>query len=224
LEDVVRQAAPTEAAVTTAEKAADLGMTPSAYRAHRHRAAVEAIRAAAQGLYADAGIRVMAALDSEPDNRADTSADKNGSTIENPQPSKGEQPDSQPDTVTDPDPLRERYAAAIRKAAYRATGGSLDIATDAEDPVTAAVLAVRDDELQRLRAQLAEARGQVERVRKAVAERRTEVAEYEAENEPSAWSDAVSVTCARIEDALRVFPESGGIPVPDADPPRPDDR
>lgn len=49
------------------------------------------------------------------------------------------------------------------------------------------------------------------RVRKAVAERRTEVAEYEAENPPSAWSDAVTVTCARVEDALRPRPESQGI-------------
>lgn len=56
------------------------------------------------------------------------------------------------------DPLREQYAAAIRKAAYRATGGSLDIATDAEDPVTDAVLAVRDTELQQLRDELEDQR------------------------------------------------------------------
>jgi transposase-like protein len=71
--------------------------------------------------------------------------------------------------------------------------------------LTQAAMAVRDTELEQLREQ-------VERVRKVVAERRTELAEYEAEHEPSAWSDAVSVTCSRIDDALRVFPEPDGIP------------
>ncbi|WP_406730925.1 hypothetical protein [Streptomyces sp. NBC_01794] len=68
-------------------------------------------------------------------------------------------------------------------------------------------------EEQQLREEVAEARGQLERVRKAIAERRTELAEYEAEHEPSSWSDAVSVTCSRIEDALRIFPEPLGIPI-----------
>lgn len=49
------------------------------------------------------------------------------------------------------------------------------------------------------------------RVRAAVAERRAEVAEYEAEHPPSAWSDAVTVTCDRIDDALRPQAEPQGI-------------
>ncbi|MFI2349728.1 hypothetical protein ACH492_22275 [Streptomyces sp. NPDC019443] len=72
-----------------------------------------------------------------------------------------------------------------------------------------------DQEQQQMREELAEARGQIERVRKVVAERRTELAEYEAEHEPSGWSDAVSVTCSRVEDALRIFPEPAGTPCPD---------
>jgi hypothetical protein len=62
-------------------------------------------------------------------------------------------------------------------------------------------------------ADLAESRGQVGRVRKALAERRAEVADYEAELPASAWSDAVTVTCNRIDDALRVFPPPTGIHV-----------
>lgn len=48
---------------TTADKAAALGMTPTEYRAHSHQAAVEQIRAAAGGLLAETGLRVMDALD-----------------------------------------------------------------------------------------------------------------------------------------------------------------
>lgn len=61
-----------------------------------------------------------------------------------------------------------------------------------------------------------EARAALERVRKVVAERRAEVAEHEAENPPSAWSDAVTVTCDRIEDALRPKPEPQGIRAQDS--------
>lgn len=56
-----------------------------------------------------------------------------------------------------------------------------------------------------------EAEAALARVRAAVAERRTEVAEYEAEQPPSAWSDAVTVTCDRIDDALRPQAEPQGI-------------
>lgn len=62
-----------------------------------------------------------------------------------------------------------------------------------------------------------EAREQLARVRKVVAERRAEVAEREADGmlefgTPGAsWCDAVTVTCDRIDDALRVFPEPGWI-------------
>ncbi|MEE1838155.1 hypothetical protein [Streptomyces sp. SP17KL33] len=51
------------AAATTAERAAESGMTPTAYRAHSHETAAQEIRDAARRLYADAGLRVLAALD-----------------------------------------------------------------------------------------------------------------------------------------------------------------
>lgn len=54
-----------EAPATTADKAAELGMTPADYRAASHRAAVEQVRAAAQRLYAGTALRVLAALDEE---------------------------------------------------------------------------------------------------------------------------------------------------------------
>jgi hypothetical protein len=56
-----------------------------------------------------------------------------------------------------------------------------------------------------------------------VAERRIEVAEHEADGmlpfgTPGAsWCDAVTVTCARIDDALRTPAPSVGIPA-DTDP------
>lgn len=53
---------------------------------------------------------------------------------------------------------------------------------------------------------------QISRVRAAITERRTEVAEFEAENKPSGWSDAVTVTCDRVRDALRIFPPSESVP------------
>lgn len=48
---------------TTADKAAALGMDPTDYRRHSHDTAVERVREAARGLYADTGIRVMDVLD-----------------------------------------------------------------------------------------------------------------------------------------------------------------
>ncbi|MEU9865508.1 hypothetical protein AB0D99_32030 [Streptomyces sp. NPDC047971] len=51
----------------------------------------------------------------------------------------------------------------------------------------------------------------IERVRKVLAERRAEIADYEAENEPAAWSDAAANTCSRIEDALVDHPKPRGI-------------
>jgi hypothetical protein len=57
---------------------------------------------------------------------------------------------------------------------------------------------------------------QISRVRALITERRTEVAEFEAENKPSGWSDAVTVTCDKVSDALRIFPPS--TPVPEVGP------
>lgn len=61
----------------------------------------------------------------------------------------------------------------------------------------------------------ADLRAALDRVRAAIAERRTEVAEYEAEQPPSSWSDAVTVTCDRIEDALRQPAPSPGVVLTD---------
>lgn len=73
-----------------------------------------------------------------------------------------------------------------------------------------AVMAVADAEQTRIRRcalraldEIADLNNTLDRVRAVITERRTEVAEYEAENPPSAWSDAVTVTCDRVEDALR---------------------
>ncbi|SOD80079.1 hypothetical protein SAMN06272781_6857 [Streptomyces sp. 1222.2] len=74
---------------------------------------------------------------------------------------------------------------------------------------------IRDTE----RAERAEAA--LERVRKVLADRRTEVAEREADGmlpfgAPGAsWCDAVTVTCARVEDALRTPAEPQGVPALD---------
>lgn len=51
---------------TTADKAAAAGMTPEEYRAESHRAAAERVRTAAGGLYVEAGVRVLAALNGNP--------------------------------------------------------------------------------------------------------------------------------------------------------------
>ena len=60
----------------------------------------------------------------------------------------------------------------------------------------------------------------IDRAHQAMAERLAEVAEREADGvlpfgTPGAsWCDAVTVTCARIEDALRERPESQHAPAP----------
>lgn len=64
----------------------------------------------------------------------------------------------------------------------------------------------------------AQAKAVVARVQAVLDERRTEVAEREADGmlpfgTPGAsWCDAVTVTCSRIEEALRAPAEPGGIP------------
>ncbi|MDQ0792031.1 hypothetical protein [Streptomyces sp. B1I3] len=50
-------------AVTTAGKAAALGMEPTDYRRYSHDAAMEQVREAARGLYAETGQRVVDALE-----------------------------------------------------------------------------------------------------------------------------------------------------------------
>ncbi|WP_369167821.1 hypothetical protein AB5J49_08090 [Streptomyces sp. R28] len=60
----------------------------------------------------------------------------------------------------------------------------------------------------------------LDRIRQVIDERRTEVAEREADGmlpfgTPGAsWCDAVTVTCNRIDDALKIPPEPVGIPCP----------
>ena len=62
-----------------------------------------------------------------------------------------------------------------------------------------------------------DAEQQIARIRRVIAERRLEVAEREVDGmldfgTPGAsWCDAVTVTCDRIDDALRVFPQPGWI-------------
>lgn len=51
------------AAETTADKAATAGMTPAEYRAASHRAAVEEVRAAVRGMYAETAFRILDVLD-----------------------------------------------------------------------------------------------------------------------------------------------------------------
>jgi hypothetical protein len=69
-----------------------------------------------------------------------------------------------------------------------------------------------------------EAEQQIARVRKVLAERRTEVAERETDGmlefgTPGAsWCDAVTVTCDRIDYALKVFPPAGWIRCTDDQP------
>lgn len=58
--------APVVPPAPTSDKAAALGLTPTEYRAHSHRAAVEAIRAALPGLYASVALRLEAALAAVP--------------------------------------------------------------------------------------------------------------------------------------------------------------
>ena len=66
-------------------------------------------------------------------------------------------------------------------------------------------------------ASAARAEAAIDRVRVVLAERRAEVAEREADGmlpfgTPGAsWCDAVTVTCARIDDALRIFPPPAAV-------------
>jgi hypothetical protein len=104
------------------------------------------------------------------------------------------------------DPRRETYAGAIT--------GHLWAAPDQIDDATTAVMRIADTERQ-------QAEAAIDRVRAVLAERRTEVAEREADGmlpfgTPGAsWCDAVTVTCARVEDALRTPAEPQGVPVLD---------
>lgn len=110
-------------------------------------------------------------------------------------------------------PLREQYAAIIRSECGSRFGYVTELLLAVHERDTAQLRAERDMAL----TAATEARGQVARVREAIAERRTEVAERETDGmlpfgTPGAsWCDAVSVTCSRVEDALRVFPPPGLI-------------
>lgn len=79
------------------------------------------------------------------------------------------------------------------------------------------VMGVVGGDLDRSEKVARESAEQLARVRKVIAERRAEVAEREVDGmlpfgTPGAsWCDAVTVTCDRIDDALRVHPEPGWI-------------
>lgn len=89
-----------------------------------------------------------------------------------------------------------------RREAVLSGAAALDRADKAETE--------RDAALWRLQ----QAKDAIARVRQVLAERRAEVAEDEAENGPSSWSDAAIVTCVRVEEALREPAESFGLPEP----------
>ncbi|KAB1146793.1 hypothetical protein F7R91_14530 [Streptomyces luteolifulvus] len=83
-----------------------------------------------------------------------------------------------------------------------------------------AIAKQRERELKKIGEARHLAEAAVARVRKVIAERRTEVADRETDGmlpfgTPGAsWCDAVTVTCDRIDDALRIHPEPVGIPCP----------
>ncbi|WP_431781740.1 hypothetical protein [Streptomyces chumphonensis] len=92
-------------------------------------------------------------------------------------------------------------AARAYVAAMAATPWDLD--GTVLDDLAAAAITVADEETADLRKRAEQAEAALARVRAVVTERRAEVAEYEAESPPSGWSDAVTVTCDRIDYALR---------------------
>lgn len=104
------------------------------------------------------------------------------------------------------DPRREAYAGAITDHLWGAP--------DQIDDATTTVMAIADTERQ-------QAEAAIDRVRAVLAERRTEVAEREADGmlpfgtPDASWCDAVTVTCARVEDALRTPAEPQGVPALD---------
>ena len=81
-----------------------------------------------------------------------------------------------------------------------------------------AIAKQREHELKKVGEARHRAEQAIARVRAVIDERRTEVAEREEGGilpfgTPGAsWCDAITVTCARIEDALRTPAEHGGIP------------
>ena len=110
------------------------------------------------------------------------------------------------DTITSDelDALYDRLADYESRITWHTTCGSCARILDS---------AIRETERrERAEAALAEARGQIERVRKVIAERQAEVSEREAGGmlpfgtPDASWCDAVTVTCARVQDALKVFP------------------
>lgn len=82
-----------------------------------------------------------------------------------------------------------------------------------------AIAQQRERELKKVGEARHRAEQAITRVRVVIEERRTEVAERETDGilpfgTPGAsWCDAATVTCARIEDALRTEPPSIGVPV-----------
>jgi hypothetical protein len=114
---------------------------------------------------------------------------------------------------TAPAGLHAQLAAAIRDCPARYPD---DIATAVLPVVERETAQLRTERDMALRVAEVE-RGAIAQVRKVLDERRTEVAEREADGmlpfgTPGAsWCDAVTVTCARVEDALRVLPPPGFI-------------
>ncbi|WP_143662383.1 hypothetical protein [Streptomyces sp. Amel2xC10] len=93
--------------------------------------------------------------DTTPDRTLDSHADKIRSSIPNHQVNGGEEPDSKPDTVTDPQWLRRRYAEALAAEHLKRAKEQI-VASPGEHSaaMAAAVMRVRDDEMTRLLARL----------------------------------------------------------------------
>lgn len=88
--------------------------------------------------------------------------DKNGPTIANQQVNSGKRVDNAADNAPAPDGLRERYAAAMRAAVSDAPTEMDDGEETVIQDLADAVIAVRDEELQRLRDQAAAHRLQID--------------------------------------------------------------
>lgn len=127
--------------------------------------------------------------------------------------------------------LRKRIAAAIHRYDNEHALSGNDIPSRHHYGEADAILPILDRETAQLRRErdmalnaAGEARGAIDRVRKVLAERRAEVADREADGmlpfgTPGAsWCDAITVTCARVDDALRILPPAAAIRVTDDEP------
>ena len=151
------------------------------------------------------------------------------------------EPETAPDDDAEPDvPMRNAIKAAVDEAWTKGVA-THNYSPRARAEIAEAVLAIRDREMERLRQEIrrlgltvqeygtgaSALNDKIKAVRDVIAERRTEVAEREVDGmlpfgTPGAsWCDAVTVTCDRIDEALRQREPEGGIrdqPAPPQEP------